>query len=170
MILSHRSDTHFVFELDVAEAEAFRWILAQYPVDPEGAFEVSRGLDGATMESASETLSLSMADRRHQLRSAVDVFLKDSERFRGDESEAVRQLTVGVEEVEWMLQVLNETRVSAWRRLGSPEDFDEVERDEDASLGFLMEVAAFFQTALIYAWSPDSWDDEDDAPGDDPAL
>lgn len=161
MILSRRSDTQFEFEMDVAEAEALRWIFSQYPVDDAHTFVVSKTGEGEDIEGAAEALTMSMDDLKRQLKGRVATFLEESDRMREVGDDGATRLTVQIDEVDWMLQVLNETRVGAWRLLGCPEDIDEANRDEGASYGFLMEAAAFFQSALIYACSPDSGDLED---------
>lgn len=166
MILSRRSDTQFEFEMDVAEAEALRWLFSQYPVDDEHAFDVSKTSEGGDIDGAAEALTMSMDDLKRQLKGRVATFLEETDQIRESGEEGVTHLTVKIDDVEWMLQVLNETRVGAWRLLGCPEDIDEANRDEGASYGFLMEVAAFFQSALIYAYSPGMADlDDGEEPG-----
>lgn len=139
------------FRLEEWEGELFRDVLMRYPYMLPAPFRVSKGGGIPREEAADRLLEESLAEHRGVLKRQVTSLLEDVHAFRTDR--AGWRLSLEPAKADWLLQVLNEVRVSAWMRLGSPDDLDG-QRGKPANPEMqLIEVTAYFQSFLIESLS-----------------
>ena len=142
----------YYFELAVKEKLLLLQLLKNYPVIPSGYHKSSlkAGLD--ELASTEELLNEALDEQRTRNRQAVEKMLKARGRFKRTKSGCTFSLEAG--EIEWLLQVLNDTRVGCWLLLGQPDDLDvhpgELKR-EHIPLYIMMDACSFFQMAFIRA-------------------
>jgi hypothetical protein len=141
---------HYVFRLGKREQRLLREVLEQYPLMPDGYHRYSRA--GATEDDLGNQALLedALAAHRAEHRQRVADLLNDPARLAPEQTSF--RLSLTREELEWLLQVLNEVRVGSWLKAGCP-DPDEGQPPqvtaENAPFFIFMEVAAYFESALI---------------------
>jgi hypothetical protein len=139
------------FRLEEWEGELFRDVLMRYPYMPPAPARLSRGGGIPRQEAADRLLEESLAGQRAALKRQVTGLLEDIHAFRTDR--AGWRLSLEPAKADWLIQVLNEVRVSAWVRLGSPDDLDGQRAKPPNPEMQLIEVTAYFQSFFIESLS-----------------
>lgn len=144
-----RSKAGLTLQLGKREAGLFWTVLSRYPSMPLAHFPLSRGKAPQNADDIQELLVESLESERARLRSQLSALMKDPARCINHPKGT--DLTLSAPDVEWLLQVLNEVRVGAWVRLGSPENLDGLRDlpEDQAQYAGLMELAGYFQVALL---------------------
>ena len=138
-----------VFQISAPEKRVLFQALRLYPLVPASYPKLSRG--NARPEDQ-QLLEDSLAGQRAENRRLLLALM-------GAESRFVRagggfRLELSAAEAECLLQSLNDVRVGGWLALGSPDGQEQIEaalNDETAKYLWAMEVAGFFQMALLQA-------------------
>jgi len=148
------SAEELVLELGKWEKQLLFKVLGQYPLIPSSYHKLTRGSGLVDHLGAQNMLDEALAEQRVEnkkrlqslLHSPSTVAKTDGGRFR---------LNINIEEMEWLLQVLNDVRVGSWIALGSP-DNKAVSLDERASPHlWTMEIAGLFQASFLHALEGD---------------
>jgi hypothetical protein len=157
-LLSRASD-QFVFRFDSREYDALMAALGLRAHLPRGR----RSLTADTpkepqLREAQEDLDAALAEHRQHIGQAVESLLGDPEKCVVH-GKGARVVTLKTEEVEQVLQALNNVRVAAWERLGSP-DFEAGQRPEVNDENFLclwtIQATDLFQSFLLAALEGES--------------
>lgn len=152
MRLLERSGERVVFQLGARERTFFERLLSFYPLRPEAPVILSRG-GGPGMAGAEGLLAEAQEERRGELEGWLRRQFVEGRALERD-GEGWR-LALAADDVERLLQVLNELRVGAWARLGSPDDLEDETLMKDAGgapLHAIMTLAGQIQIALLHAW------------------
>ncbi|MSU40445.1 MAG: hypothetical protein EXS22_03305 [Pedosphaera sp.] len=120
MKLERRARGRWVLRLLPQEKMLMLAVLPRYPLLPPEFHRLTKDeAHAAKLNHASQLLVEAHDKQRQQHRQAVQTFLEDASRFTEDEDGAL--LSLGDDEVEWLLQVLNDIRMGSWARLGYPQ-------------------------------------------------
>jgi hypothetical protein len=141
----------FVFSLNRAEKKALIDVLGLYPLVPASHQRLSKTVKGVTATEGQHLLEEALADQREANKGQIRAWLAAPKRF--ETAKRGSTLTVGVEDSEWLMQVLNDIRIGSWLLLGSPAETVAPEDvpDELASLWASMEISGFFQMTILHA-------------------
>jgi hypothetical protein len=157
MKLLERAGERLVFRMSAREKQLLLRLLSFYPLQSESLSKLSKSAD-VRFDDANELL----VEARREQRSELSGWL--ARRL----SEGAALVTAGTgwrlvldgADAERLLQVLNEIRVGAWLKLGSPENLDAVEPDDaavaQAPLHGLMMLTGQFEMVLVHAMMGDS--------------
>ena len=139
-----------VFSLKRAEQKVFLEVLELYPLVPGAHQSLSKTLQGQQGLEAQQLLNEALAEHRASNKLELDQWLTTPSRFRVTKTGCT--MVVPLDNVEWLLQILNDIRVGSWLLLGSPEDHLEPEEIEPAlrPLWAAMELCGLFQTVLLH--------------------
>jgi hypothetical protein len=153
--LSWREDQKLELLFRPAELKRFMALLALYPYVPPAHHVLTRsttgdepGEDAATNQAL---LDEALAEHREQLRKSLRQLLEDPEKFQKDTQGG--RLILPIEDIEWLLQVLNDIQVGSWIKLGSPEECIPDVTPENARDIWAIELAGVFQGVLLEALS-----------------
>lgn len=141
------------FRLSKLERALLLATVQLFPVLKAGHHQITKDPKNASA-AEQHLLEEAMERQRSEHKAKVTQFLRaEPPFFREIDDDVYLQLTV--EQVEWLLQVLNDIRVGSWVKLGSP-DTDVVRRDglagEDARAVAAMDMSAYFQSGLLEAF------------------
>lgn len=149
MKLIERTDKALAFRLSVEELALFLHVLQEFPGERSSPVKLSNAATDESLDAARTLLEESLDEHRRENARAMSAFLQSEKHIQPDD-EGVR-LTVGREQVEWLLQVLNELRVASWEQLGCP-GTDELKVTEANVRDHLtLDVCGMFQMALLDA-------------------
>jgi hypothetical protein len=152
MKLLERAGERMVFRLSAREKQLLLRLLSFYPLQSESLAKLSKSAD-ARFDDANELLVSARKEQRSELSGWLARRL----------SEGAALVTAGTgwrlvldgADAERLLQVLNEIRVGAWLKLGSPDNLDAVESDDAAvalaPLHGLMMLTGQFEMVLVHA-------------------
>ena len=142
----------FVFHVGKREKKSLSEILKLYPVIPAAYPRVSKSGKDQAQKGSQRLLDEALAAQRLENKKQVLAMLNEPARFQPTESGF--HLSLSAPQVEWLLQVLNDTRVGSWINLGSPD----TEKGEKIPLNgktlphlWVMETAGHFEMALLDA-------------------
>lgn len=127
MKVSKREHDQWTFEFSFQEMDMLLHLLRLYPCTPESYQKLSSEEDQEELKDGQPLLEEALAERKRENKQKVEEFLADENRIRRAENHALMTIRDG--EMDWLLQVLNDVRVGAWLRLGSPKH-DEAMFDE----------------------------------------
>lgn len=156
MKLIERSAERLVFGLGARERTFLERLLSYYPIAPESSQPLTRE-SRPELAEAEALLHESLREQKQELTGWLRLHLCEGEALR--RTSTGWRLTLEGSEFERLLQVLNELRVGAWSRLGSPEVIDSEELangSETAQLHAIMTLAGQFQMVLLHALEADS--------------
>lgn len=166
MKVLRRTGERLVFGLGVREKALLEKLLTFYPIQPEARPPLSRETPGDRFAEAEALLHESLRDQKKELAGWLHERLTDGAALTRTGSGW--RLTLPLGEVEFLLQVLNELRVGAWSRLGSPENLDDPKlEDSSANAPFhaIMTVAGQFQMVLLAGLQSDEDSEADGGTG-----
>ena len=143
------SSEKLVFHLVPWEKQLLLKVLEQYPCIPPAHQPLSKSATAPEPKVSQQLLNEALAEQRSENRRNLQALLEDPHRFEKDEHGW--RFSLGVPEVEWLLQILNDVRVGSWLRLGSPEQLTEALTEERATDFWTMEMAGVFQAHLLEA-------------------
>jgi hypothetical protein len=152
MKLLERTDTHVVFSLGAREKALLERLLAFYPMGREEPPQVSRETPPEALADAAALLQDALREQRKDLEGWIRKRMADGEAFA--RSGTSWRLRLDYPDCERLLQVLNELRVCAWMKLGSPDDLSEkalATIPGHGPLYVIMTLAGQFQMVLIHA-------------------
>jgi leucyl/phenylalanyl-tRNA--protein transferase len=143
----------FVFQLGPREKAHFLELLRLYPVIDKPYQRLSKTGDPKSLAEDQEMLDAALMENQTQNRRALDAMLSDEHRFV--KTRAGHRFSLDGSQMEWLLQVLNNIRVGAWRLLGCPDE--QVGEGAILTLAtaryiWAMELSGVYQHTLIYAF------------------
>ncbi|HSH15554.1 MAG TPA: hypothetical protein VLD18_05945 [Verrucomicrobiae bacterium] len=143
------TDQGRVYALQPAELQMLLVVLGSFPLLNHSQ-AVSKSGDGEQLAEAQQLLEEALAERRQVMRHELEQWMQTPGRF----SRTARKIEWQIENDrrEWLLQILNDVRVGAWRELGSPESLEAARERSDEQSGrhvALMELAGMFQMTLL---------------------
>jgi hypothetical protein len=142
----------YVFQISKNEMDWLVATLRFFPQRESPCYQLTRG-DAKDLKGGQALLEEALSQQRREHQRKLNKFLTSPGRFRPEGPDQFR-LVLPVEQMEWMLQVLNEVRVGCWMKLGSPElekRFDRELTPEEGRLMATLELSGFFQTVLLGA-------------------
>lgn len=143
------TDQGRVYALQPAELQMLLVVFGSFPLLNHSQ-AVSKSGDGEQLAEAQQLLEEALAERRRLMRQELESWLQAAGRFRRTAKNIEWYLEN--DRREWLLQILNDVRVGAWRALGSPENLDAAREgadEESARQVALMELAGMFQMTLL---------------------
>ena len=149
MKLVSKTGEQIVFQLTETEDVFLRLALSAFPVGGEGW---PRGTATPAAPPDPGLLSSALDELRREQTTRVQDFL-DRQPQAPDGSPG-RLLRVGLDEVDWLLQVLNEVRVGSWYALGCPDEVEEEKaRNSSESVSHLIryDFSGWMQAVLLAA-------------------
>jgi hypothetical protein len=152
MKLIERGTDRIAFSLTSREKGFLQRLVEFYPVQPEPTASLSRS-DDARLAEAGALLREALKEQNRELVGWLKAQLCEGQAWA--RSGAGWRLELDATDVERLLQVLNELRVGAWVRLGSPEDpGDEglAGASGEAPWHAIMTMAGQFEMVLVAAW------------------
>lgn len=153
MRLLERAEGRLVFRLNGREKVLLERLTGFYPLRTDPEVKLSRSPD-AKLGEANELLDEAMRDKRQELSTWLSQRLHDGGVLIAKGKEW--RLILDGDDVESLLQILNELRVSSWVKLGRPQDLDAVSPSAEAAfaaapLHALMMLTGQFQMILVRA-------------------
>ena len=143
---------NLVFHLGKREKRMLFTVLELYPLLPSAYQRLTRKVETEDEKANQSLLEEAMAAQQQENKKQLMAMMKNPRRF--EENHAGFHLKVGVHQVEWLLQVLNDIRVGSWTALGSPGPT----QGKPVSLApggvrhfWAMEVCGFFESVLLDA-------------------
>lgn len=160
MRLIEQDDNQFTFELSDQQKLLFERILKDYPIAQNSHHSISKSSETVELPDQQQLLEEALAENRAEMKRKVGNFLRDPRRF--EETEQGWRVSILARQVDWLLQVLNEIRISSWHRLNCPEHEDLELLREDPESFLRMKLCGQFQTVLLWALDgnvvPDEFD------------
>jgi len=153
MKLLERDGGRLVFRMNGREKVLLERLTGFYPLRTDSEPKISRSTD-ANLGEANDLLADAMRERRQELSNWLSQRLHDGGVLMCKGKEW--RLILDGEDVENLLQILNELRVSSWVKLGRPQDLDAVSPSAEsafaaAPLHALMMLTGQFQMVLVRA-------------------
>lgn len=170
MELVEKTDERIVFRFHPNGKEQLTSILNCFPLPSRWEVTLSKNDSEGEFEEDRKFLEETLDTERQSLQSSLDVFLSSPVSFYDEDGDSF--LRLGLDRVEWLLQILNDIRISAWQLLGSPgpEEKEELEKliqekmpEESmrhAQLFLLLELAGYYQSVIIESLDPDVTPDQ----------
>lgn len=138
------------FQFTAQEKDLFLASLSFYPLLNPDFHHLSRNPD-EKIQAEQELLRAAMEEERSSNKKALNEFV-DNLGWSGHEKQFT--LDVSVEQVDWLLRVLNDVRVGAWDIVGRPDEKTRKEFDlqsKNSHYYGVMELSGFFQSAFLQA-------------------
>ena len=152
MKLIDSAQERFVFHLSRREKDLLLTVTRLYPRISSPRQPLSKQGNLPEREASQRLLDEALAEHRAEAQKQVQALLGDPKRL--SQHEKGWHLCLSRPELEVLLQVLNEIRVSSWVLLGSPEDHKHPALNSETIPHFwAMEVAGGFEMALLQALS-----------------
>ena len=149
MRLTKQTKEGLKYELNFSEGDCLRALLRRFPITVQVHAEISKTDADPKSIEREKLLNESLADHRKELVKQA-LGLLASGRFRREEKGCL--LTLGLEEREILLQILNDIRVGCWCALGEPEKLEpKTPPSTDRELVYynLMNLAGYFEASLL---------------------
>ncbi len=143
---------HFIFHLGKREKDLLFAAIKLYPLIPAAYPRSSQAPDPAERADSQKLLEEALATQRQENKMQLHALLNEPKRFQ--ETRDGYRLTLSIQQVEWLLQVLNDVRVGSWLKAGSPDEKKGKPIKinlNTASCLWAMEVCGAFQMALLDA-------------------
>lgn len=170
MRLLQRDEASVTFELERREREVLIFLLRRYPVLDPGWHRIAAPSESerwaAEQEMLTEAMTAAQRENRSRLKRFIAAQLAPPSAEEVDEAAAApRAVRLTLEEVEWLLQMINDVRVGSWVRLGCPEE-SAMHTPDLAARGMTeytaMEIGGLVQSILLTVLDHDGEDGEDD--------
>ena len=136
------------YQLSRVEAQALRSLVKLFPTTAHVAARITTTDTDPKAAEREKLLNESLAEHREELRSkAQQLIAGDSLKLRHDRY----VLSIGLEDREILLQILNDIRVESWRALGQPADLDLLPNPSENELVHhtRMSLAGYFECNLL---------------------
>ena len=152
MTLIKTDNKNLVFQIGKREKRILLEVLKFYPVMPAKYQSLSKETPAVALEDNQRLLEEALTEHRRENRKQLEIMLNEPRRFK--ENAEGFLLTLGVAQMEWLLQVLNDVRVGSWIILGCP---DEKHRkaikltERNSHYLWAMEMGGYFQSTLLDA-------------------
>ena len=150
MKLLKADQENLVFQIGKREKRMLFEVLTLYPLLPSTYQRLTRTVKSDEEKADQKLLEEAMAAQQQENRKQLKTMMDNPNRFK--EHHAGFHFTLGVHQVEWLLQVLNDIRVGSWLALGSPDEKKGKRLALEAgSVRHLwaMEICGFFQSVLL---------------------
>jgi len=157
--LVEKTDQRITFRFHPSGKDQLLSILNCFPLPSKWEVTLSKNDHEGELEEDRKFLEESLDSERQSLQSTLDTFLNSPVTFY--EEDGQNFLRLGLDKVEWLLQILNDIRISSWQLLGSPgpedkENLEKLIQDEipeesmqQAQLFLLLELAGYYQSVVI---------------------
>ena len=134
------------YELKVNEAELLTVLLNNFPFTNLKPVKMAKGSHDTESFEREMLLNESLAQHRSELKKAAEKLMKECL----SEKSGIWSLKLKAENKEILLQILNDTRIGAWRELGEPEDIHQ-EPDSPAKiqLWVVMNLVGYFEETVV---------------------
>jgi len=139
------------YELSPQEARYLRLLIGEFPITPGVTPPISRIDSGHAVEERQRLLDEALAEQRLELKRRATLWLAGEQlKFEGEHW----RLKVNLEEREWLLKLLNHSRLGCWHALGKPEDMEQPPQIHSAYGKELvyhtfMQLAGYFEAELL---------------------
>ena len=121
MRLLTQSKSGWRYQLSRVEAQALRSLIKLFPSTANVTVKITKTDTDPKAAEREKLLNDSLAEHREELRRKAQ-HLMSGDRLKLQRDRYV--LSIGLDDREILLQVLNDIRVESWRALGQPEDLD----------------------------------------------
>jgi hypothetical protein len=141
------------YQLGRAEALALHSLIKLFPITAAAAVRITRTDTDPKTAEREKLLNESLAEHREELR-------RKAEHLLGDDRLKIRRegyvLSLGLDDREILLQILNDIRVESWRALGQPEDLALPTNPSESEQAHhsLMSLAGYFECELLNLQGP----------------
>ena len=143
---------NLVFQIGKREKRMLFTVLELYPLLPCAYQRLTRTVETDDEKANQKLLEEALAAQQQENKKQLMAMMKNPRRFQ--ENHAGYHFKVGVHQVEWLLQVLNDIRVGSWIALDSPDP----KQGKPAALSaggvrhlWAMELCSFFESVLLDA-------------------
>lgn len=169
MHLVNKTDDYLIFEFHAHGKGQLTSILNCFPLPSKWEVELSRNDSEGELEEDRAFLEETLGNERNILKTTLDGFLNSPATFYQEDE--VDHMRLKLDKVEWILQVLNDIRISAWQLLGSPNEEEKAaleefiqgdvpaEKMQQAQLFLLLELAGYYQAVIIESLSDEESED-----------
>ena len=141
------------YQLSRVEAQALRSLLILFPTTADVAVRITHTDTDPKAAEREKLLNDSLAEHREELRrKAQHLIGGDKLRLWGDRY----VLSLGLDDREILLQIINDIRVEGWRALGQPEDLDPLPNPSQSERVHRtrMSLAGYFECTLLNLEEP----------------
>ena len=135
------------YELGRREGDCLKSLLRQFPITSPTHARISRTDTEHASREREKLLNESLAEHRAELKKLAANLLKKLK--TGDNGYL---LTLGPEEPETLLQILNDIRVGCWHMLGEPDGLEPAtapESEREQVFYDVMNLAGYFEAAFL---------------------
>jgi hypothetical protein len=148
MRLLTQSKSGWQYQLSQAEAQALRSLIKLFPITANVAVRITKTDTDPKAAEREKLLNDSLAEHREELRRKAQ-HLIGGDRLKLWGSRYV--LSLGLDDREILLQILNDIRVESWRALGQPEDLDPLPNPSESQRVHhtRMSLAGYFECTLL---------------------
>jgi hypothetical protein len=136
------------YQLSRGEAHALRNLIKLFPITAHVAAKITKTDTDPKAAERENLLNVSLAEHREELRRrAAHLIGDDKLKLRHDRY----VLSIGLDDREILLQILNDIRVESWRALGQPEDLDPLATPSESEQVHYnrMSLAGYFEYKLL---------------------
>jgi hypothetical protein len=143
---------NLVFQIGKREKRMLFTVLELYPLLPIAYQRLTQTVETEEEKANQKLLEEAMAAQQQENKKQLMAMMKNPRRF--SENHSGYHLKIGLHQVEWLLQVLNDIRVGSWAALGSPDPKKGTPVTlAPASVQHLwsMEVCSVFESVLLDA-------------------
>jgi hypothetical protein len=144
----------FSFHISQREKHLLFDILKFYPLVKSDYQPLSKSAEPMQMKVDQQLLEEALSAQKLENKKELEKFLREQDRF--GEHEGGYRFDLDIQQMEWLLQILNDIRVGSWLRLGSPEPakMEGLEVNErNAPHLWAMEISGYFQMVLLDAFN-----------------
>ena len=148
MRLLTQSKSGWRYQLSRVEAQALRSLIKLFPFTATVAVKITATDTDPKAAEREKLLNESLAEHREELR-------KEAQHLIGGDRLKIRHegyvLSIGLDDREILLQILNDIRVESWRALGQSEDLNPKANPSESEQAHhsLMSLAGYFECELL---------------------
>ena len=146
------ADQGYVLQFERREQRLLLGLLQLYPLIPASYHRLSRTTDPERMAAGQKLLDEALATQKAENQGRLFALLKASGRLKLEAGGC--RITLGADEVDWFLQILNDIRVGCWLKLGCPEPNQESRpelTEDNVHYYVAMEFCGMVQSLLLQA-------------------
>ena len=136
------------YQLSRVEAQALRSLIKLSPIKAHVAVRITKTDTDPKAAEREKLLNESLTEHREELRRKAQ-HLISGDRLKIQQDRYV--LSLGLEDREILLQILNDIRVESWRALGEPEDLDPLTNHSESEQVHhnLMSLTGYFESKFL---------------------
>jgi hypothetical protein len=148
MKLLTQSKSGWRYQLSRVEAQALRSLIKLFPNTATVAVRITKTDTDPKAAEREKLLNELLAEHRAELRRKAQHLIA-GDRLKIQHDRYV--LSLGLDDREILLQILNDIRVESWRALGQPEDLDPLTNSSESEQAHhsLMSLAGYFECELL---------------------